>query len=355
MLGHTMIGRLLGQRAVSRAVWLAVVPLSLSMCATAQQAKNALASGTCPPVSLTRTGSQQTDLYKSNNRGTWNLQGAVWNHNAPRPFLYPIRSESWTKGCIKGGSVLGDVPWSWTRDQWYNGLDGGTHFGGEAFRQTMTNTSGNFLRIQDAFVQDYEDAYDPNSASPLATTYLDHVSARYIRDDCIENEAVPHTMVVRNTLFDGCFSAFAERPHGSTTAANGSGPQSFTVLGSLVYVRPEPLGPKYCDAGRVTLGRCRPTSTPNVWLGAYGIWKWSNQAARTVVVKDTIFRLDMPSYSSCQSQRWPVGTYQNVTLVWTGKGRYATAGGCENRLPAGVRLTTDIRVWQNAKAAWLSQ
>ncbi len=351
----TMIRHRLGRLAVSRAVWLAVMPLSLTMCATAQDATTASASATCPNVTVTRTGSQGTAVYAKNEGGTWSLKGAVWNENAPGPIQYPIRSDAWTRGCIQGGSVLGDVPKSWTRDMWYDGLNGGTRMGGEAFRQTMTSTAANFLRIQDTYAEDYEDAYDPNSASPSATTYLDHVSASYIRDDCIENEDVPHTMVVSNSLFDGCFTAFAERPPGSTTAQNGTGSQSFTVLNSLVYVQPQPLGPKYCSASKVTSGRCATTSTENVWLGSYGIWKWSNQAAAQVTVKNTIFRLDMPSYSSCQSQKWPAGTYENVTLVWTGKASYGTAGGCTNSLPTGVRLTTDVNVWNAAKAAWMNQ
>ena len=92
-----------------------------------------------------------------------------------------------------------------------------------------------------------------------------------------------------------------------------------------------------------------------MWLGAYGIWKWSDEAASKVTVRDTIFRLDMPSYSSCSSQEWPEGTYENVTLVWTGTKRYRTAGGCHNRLPQGVRLTTDLGVWRTAKRAWLDE
>ena len=51
---------------------------------------------------------------------------------------------------------------------------------------------------------------------------------------------------------------------------------------------------------------------------------------------------------------WPAGTYENVKVVWTGKGSYATAGGCKNVLPAGVTLTTDKSVWDNAKSAWLA-
>lgn len=307
----------------------------------------------CPPASLVRTGDQQSGIDADNNRGTWRLVGASWNENAPDPIEYPIRSDAWTKGCINGGTVLGNVPKAWTRDQWYDAEDGGTNLSGDAFRQTMTRTPGNFLRIRNAYVDDYEDAYDPNSPKPSYVTYLNHVRAEYIRDDCIENEDVPHTMVVRDSLFNGCFTAFAQRPHGSDSSRNGTGPHSFTVVRSLVYVRPQPLGPNYCDREKVREGRCRPTSRPGVWRGAYGIWKWSDQAASTVTVRDTVFRLDMPSYSSCMSQQWPIGTYENVTLVWLGRGRYSTAGDCTNKLPRGVRLTTDIRVWRKAKAAWL--
>ena len=91
-----------------------------------------------------------------------------------------------------------------------------------------------------------------------------------------------------------------------------------------------------------------------MWLGAHGIWKWSSAAAGTVVVRNSIFRLDLPSYSACTSQQWPNGTYQDVVLVWAGAGPYASAGGCVNTLPPGVRLTTDVGEWDRAKAAWLA-
>ena len=41
-------------------------------------------------------------------------------------------------------------------------------------------------------------------------------------------------------------------------------------------------------------------------------------------------------------------------VVWAGKGRYRSAGACVNTLPRGVRLTTNVRVWNRAKAAWLA-
>jgi hypothetical protein len=254
---------------------------------------------------------------------------------------------------VIGGTVLGNIPRRWTRDQWYDGNDGGTAFGGDAVRQTMTDTPGNFVLIKDAYVEDFEDAYDPNSADASATTYLVHVRAKWVRDDCVENEDVPHNLVIRDTLFDGCFTAFAERPSGYGHARNGQGPQSFTVESSLVHIQPQRLGPGYCSKDHESDGRCLPTKDPDVWLGSYGIWKWSDAAASIVTVRDTIFRLDMPSYSSCSSQQWPNGTYENVTLVWTGSGKYGNAGDCHNRLPKGVKLTTDVGVWRAAKKAWL--
>jgi hypothetical protein len=312
-------------------------------------------SGPCPATTLARSGDQHRALDKPNDGGTWDLTGAVWRENSPDPIEYPIRSEDWTKGCILGGAVYGDIPRRSTRDQWYDGDDGGESLGGEAFRQTMTDTDGNFIRIEDAYADDVEDAYDPNSVRSSSTTYLVHVRTGLVRDDCIENEDVPHEMRVQDSYFDGCFTAFAERPHGATTAQDGSGTFSFVVEDSLVHVRPQRLGPDYCGREEVRLRRCRRTATPDVYLGSYGIWKWSDQAARDVTVRNTVFRLDMASYSSCQSQEWPAGTYQDVILVWTGHGRYRTAGDCHNRLPHGVRLTTDLSVWRAAKRAWLAE
>jgi hypothetical protein len=312
----------------------------------------------CPTTSLTRTGSQTTAVDAAATDSTWDLRGAVWDHVAPAPISYPIRSDAWTRGCIVGGQVNGNVPEAATRDQWFDGKDGGPRLGGEVFRVTLTGTPGNYVLIRDTVAQDFEDAYDPNGLSPAQTMYLDHVQARYIRDDCIENEGdgspqVPISVVVRRSLFDGCFSGFAERPPGAgNDSQNGSGASSLTVDDSMMYIQPQPLGPHYCSAKQVRIGRCRATAQPNVWLGALGIWKWSRAAGAHVTIRNTVFRLDMPSYATCAAQRWPSGTYRNVWLVWTGSGPYATAGGCHNTLPAGVTLTGDGRAWDKAKAAW---
>ena len=182
----------------------------------------------CPTTSLTRTGSQTTAVEGAATDTTWDLTGAGWNNVAPDPILYPVHSEAWTRGCIVGAHVEGNVPEGATRDQWYNGK-GGKRLGGEVFRITLTSTPGNYVLIRDTLATDYEDAYDPNGTSPADTMYLDHVQARYIRDDCIENEGdgppqMPMSVVVRNSLFDGCFNGFADIPSAAPTPRTGPAP-----------------------------------------------------------------------------------------------------------------------------------
>jgi hypothetical protein len=337
-----------------------VIATPLPVLGAAGGSRGAVTAPGCPATQLTRSGPQTTAVDGAATDATWDLRGAVWDRVAPDPLMYPVHSEQWTRGCIVGARVLGNVPRSQTRDQWYDGQDSGSRMGGEAFRQTLTDTPGNYLLMRDTYAADYEDAYDPNGVSPTDTLYLDHVQAQYIRDDCIENEGsgstqVPMSVVVRDSLFDGCFTGFAERPPNVTDGEpNGTGPQSFVVEHSLLYVQPQPLGPNYCSATLVSIGRCLATTEPKVWLGAHGIWKWSSAAAGTVVIRNSIFRLDLPSYSGCTSQQWPNGTYEDVVLVWAGAGPYAAAGGCVNTLPPGVRLTTDVGEWARAKAAWLA-
>ena len=91
-----------------------------------------------------------------------------------------------------------------------------------------------------------------------------------------------------------------------------------------------------------------------MWLGAYGIWKWSDEAASKVTVRDTIFRLDMPSYSSCSSQEWPEGPTR--TSRWCGPAtQVPDRGRLPQQAPEGRRLTTDLGVWRTAKGAWLDE
>jgi hypothetical protein len=329
-------------------VMLAVLALVATAAAVAPPVLTSDAAVACPATTLTRTGPQATAVNQANPGGTWDLRGAVWT-NSPDPVVYPIQSDSWTAGCIIGGYVDGNTPDGLTREQTY----GSTAYD-DAEGVRVNVTAGSWLNVTDTRVEDVEDAFDPNGGSVSSTTYLTHVrTSDRIYDDCIENEQVVHNLIVADSLFDGCFTGFAMRPDGLSGAQNGTAPATFQVTNTLMHVQPQLLGSTYCSAAWEPY-RCKPTGTPGVWLGAHGIWKWSTAAPATVIVRDSIFRLDQPGLSSCRAFQWPAGSYSNVTVVWTGAEPYATAGGCTNVVPAGVTVTTDVSVWQNAVAAWLA-
>lgn len=319
----------------------------------------------CGPITKTVSGTQtgvvgDTSPPAGNNE-TWDLRGMT-HASTPTPTKIPVRFEGNTKFCVWGGKILGNIPRTATRDQWYNGV-GGTRQTGEAFRLTLSSGTANWQVIKDAHVQDHEDAYDPNSPGGANyTTYLDHVYAEWIRDDCVENEDKVHSLVIKNSLFNGCTTGLAEKPD-SSSANVGTGPGSTVVEDSLFWIQPQPMGPLYCSTEREKYNRCVKIGD-NKWLGAYGMFKWGESATADLRLTNVVIRYDQPSYSSCNGNRFPTnGKYTNVTLVWTGKGSWQTAGGCTNVVPAGVTLVTDnpttteneaITYWNNKVAAWRS-
>lgn len=312
----------------------------------------------CPSVTQTRTGNQTSAIYTNNSNGTWDLTGAVWDDKVPNPIVYPIRSDSWGTGCVIGGEIPGNIPRHLTRDEWYNHERGDQGLYDNAEGVRLDVSSSGFAVIRDLYVSDVEDGIDTNGASGASRTYVDHVHLENIRDDCVENEDTVHDMYISDSLFDGCFAAFAEKPGSSSSDSGTASGVDLFVEDSLIYVNPQPLGDEndYCNSSKVSQGRCIVDPDGTDWLGNYGFFKISSGAAANMVIKDTIFRIDLPSYSSCAGNRFPTNaTFENVTLVWTGPGSWGSAGGCTNDVPSGMTVTTDVSVWNNAKAAWLNE
>lgn len=302
--------------------------------------KPATAYPRCPEATRWVTGNVTGTQGASSSAGsneTWNLTGFT-HTTTPDPTRYPFRLEGVRNVCIVGGRIIGNIPDTYSRTQWYDGIgipSSAPKYDGDAFRIVQKN---GWALIRDAYVERVSDAYNPQGPR-TARIYLDHVHAKYIRDDCIENDLKPHSIYVNDSLFDGCFNFISERGEDSSYASRGRTPGETVIDNSLVYVEPMPLGPKYCDDN----DRCVNDR------GARGLFKWSRTATRNLVVRNTILRLDQRSYSSENGDKFPKGTYQDVTLVWLGSGDYPEA------LPPGVRLTRDKRVWDDAKAAWLKR
>jgi hypothetical protein len=192
---------------------------------TASQPPPTTAYPWCPEATrrLTgnKTGTQGAKSSAASNK-TWNLIGFT-HTSTPDPTRYPFRLERVANVCIVGGRILGNIPDTYSRTEWYDriGLPSSTPvYDGDAFRITQKN---GWVLIRDAYVERVSDAYDPNGAR-TARTYLDHVHAKHIRDDCIENDDKPHSIYVNDSLFDGCFNFLSEREENSSYAGRGKDP-----------------------------------------------------------------------------------------------------------------------------------
>jgi hypothetical protein len=74
--------------------------------------------------------------------------------------------------------------------------------------------------------------------------------------------------------------------------------------------------------------------------------------ASRFTVRNVIVRMDLDNHEApCKpgnvGRDWPAATYDNVTFVWTAAAPYP------GTLPAGVQMTTDVSVFENAKTDWM--
>ena len=159
------------------------------------------------------------------------------------------------------------------------------------------------------------------------------VYARFVRDDFVENDAC-RPGLVEDTLVDGAFMFVSQRPGAGARCRSR---EITTVRNSLVRLQCMPYGDG--DNGQ-------PQKSCGVGTGVGQLWKWGPNAG-TVVVENSVFLVPSKSVNGARSMGFPPGKYTNVTLIWLGGGSYPAP------LPRGVTVTTDMAVWNRARAAWL--
>ena len=152
----------------------------------------------------------------------------------------------------------------------------------------------------------------------------------YTRDDCISD--ISHgDLIIRDSLFDGCHTGISWR----STNNNNKKLFKVDIQNTMFYVQPEP--------GSTSGGNC----TQYVVNGKANGPMWKMDSVQSgVYLKNVIIRQDLGNHEC--ADKWPTGTYSNVTFVWTGSGTYP------GKLPAGVTLTRDVSVWNNARTQWLA-
>lgn len=230
--------------------------------------------------------------------------------------------------CLLGGKIVGQQSKAFSWQTMKKRLDGD----GLNFRSQGGIVDG--IRIDNI-----EDGIGTIGGDPAGIT-IRNVYLTYIRDDCIENDAIV-ALRVQDSLLDGCFNGVSERP-----GRNGSPPpppapgEALTLDGVLMRLRPMPYDR--------TRAQCAQNAADG--LGSSGFFKWSRYANR-LVVRDTVLLAERGSVNCGTSMSFPGdGVYENVTLVWLGQGSYP------GRLPpSGVTVTTDRRIWDQARARWLAR
>jgi hypothetical protein len=173
-----------------------------------------------------------------------------------------------------------------------------------------------------------EDAINLRSKVPSNPAISDGWMVRnayiiYNRDDCIEDDHLTSGSVY-DVLFDGCFVGFsADDVH--AVAPDQSG-ETIVFDHALIFLQEMP-------------------STQSDGLNSGALLKWDPFAPRPVI-RNSVFLIDKPSGAG----EWPVNTtLSNVTIVLNGPGTLSL-----NMLP-GMTVTSDISVWNNAKADWLTR
>ena len=148
-----------------------------------------------------------------------------------------------------------------------------------------------------------------------------------IHDDAVENDDLL-SGTVRDCLFDGVFVGFSEQPPDYVSYSN---------RGSVLKVH------------RV-IARFAP-SVQDGKLGSGMVFKWIDYQAGTVDVRHSIFFVEKNSNQNLAGQRFPRGTYKDVTLILGPDFK----GPWPVRLPPGVRVTRDVSVYTKARDAWLAR
>ena len=267
------------------------------------------------------TYSRDLELEAPALNHTFDLRGAAWQVRPPSEPISPVEVETRDGTCVVGLRVEGlqrrDLPWDDVKNS--DGLQMRTAGSGIVGRST----------IEGLHVRNLGDGLDTRINDRGHHFTARHIYMENIRDDAFENDTC-QPIVIEDVLVDGTFVFLASRPGSGNYFKNPSTPV-YQISDTLVHVRADLVG----DEG-----------------GNGKFWKWPGSSSdctpRPVLdMRNVVLRIDAVPASDDGLVFPPGGSYSNVTLVWAGPGSYP------EDVPGGVTVTTDISVWDDARAAWL--
>jgi hypothetical protein len=235
-------------------------------------------------------------------------------------------------GCILGAKVIG------TFDRGLGWADVKRDHDGDGIRWSRPEPG--LVHVIGAYIDNIEDPIGPPKSPETdrrSTWKVEHVYARYTRDDFVENDACLDGHV-RDSLVDGAHVFISARPGRSNQAEMAKYKATHTVTNSLIHLDCKP------DPRTDTKGSCPPgqsTMIPAKWSACGGILN----------MKDTIIRIDGRARMGTRPMAFPPGEYENVWLIYLGP---------ENAYPgelplSGITEVRDLELWQMARDKWLQR
>src|SRR3954447_4401408 len=313
---------------------LALIAATLSMAATAlvtatstHAATGAVATSRSACPSTTVKVPNKNDFRSNASNTTLDATGDAWNQSAGvDDYSVQLNRGGGSGNCYIGGKVQG------TNSITTKSFSDLKKCCNGAAWQPYTSASFFNVRADNIAVDDFRimnkgpsSNYDGNNSYYIGSSYLTNT-----RDDCF---STAHAALTVNDTLAECYSIVSWRHTG-----NDNPPFPVTLSNDLLYLKPQLSGSE--------------SNCPSQMNGGYGsgqIWKMDSftGSSSLINVSNTIFRVDQGNDMAC-TLAWANGTFTNDTMVWTGKGSYP------GKLPAGVKLTTDKSVWDNAVAQWKS-
>jgi hypothetical protein len=243
---------------------------------------------------------------------------------------YPVALRGGPAGVmVLGGHVTGvqprELPWRFMK----------RCYDGDAVR---IESAGEMV-VDGLFAENIEDVFSPRGGG---TWTIRNVFAKYVRDDFVENDGLL-SGEIDDCLIDDCHVLVSNRP-GKQAAAKAlaekiDNPPVVKIRNTLARVPALPFD-----------GDMKMSDQEHIVDGKSGgkLFKWS-PAGGTVEATDCIFRVDLMSAQGPSSMAFPPGKYRNVTLLWLGQGDYPA------KVPDGITVSRDPRVWETARAKWLEK
>lgn len=267
-------------------------------------------------------GSGEINVSPKNGQ-TFDLRGIQLRSNLPK---YPlVLRDAGDDACVTGAKIQGQQLRSLTWRQMKQRYDGD----GGIFKYPKGRVT-----FEKLWIDNVSDALSipARSSSGRASWKVRSVYARYIRDDFIENDTcLPGE--IEDVLVDGTFMFLSSRP-GAKSTAGGRRQSNTKIRNSLVRLQcmPDSSGDNSCSG---------TTSTGHLFK--------RSACSGNVDVENVIFRVDSHNSAGDVAMQFAPGRYSKVTLLWLGQGNYPA------RIPSGVTVTRDTRIWDRARARWLAK